>query len=171
MNAELACASSASEPAGESGTKDVTKAASKTAPSGAVLKSPKIAPFPGERPDIPHVELPLSIKTTAAALLVGTPTFVVPTQTLNSFAATDFPLIVVTDHNGIIRSVQVAPDNAMVQAVLSIRSSTMSSICGRHQSYRVPTCFSDQGKWDYPVKCAVRNTVYPNSIRRIKSYR
>jgi hypothetical protein len=94
--------------------KDITKAASKTAPSGAVLKSAQIAPFPGERPDIPHVELQLSIKPTAAALLVGTPTFVVPTQTLNSFVATDFPLIVVTDHNGIIRSIQVAPDNAMV---------------------------------------------------------
>jgi len=94
--------------------KDVTKAVNNTGPSGAVSKPARIAPFSGGRPDIPHVELQLNIKPTAAALLVGTPTFVVPSQTLNSFVATDFPLIVVVDHNGIIRSIQVAPDNAMV---------------------------------------------------------
>jgi hypothetical protein len=46
--------------------------------------------------------------------MVGTPTFVVPTHTLDDFAATDFPLVVVADHNGIIRSIQVAADNPLV---------------------------------------------------------
>jgi thiol-disulfide isomerase/thioredoxin len=101
-------------PAPKVAPKVVSKAVNKPDPSGAVSKSARIAPFPGGRPDIPHVELQLNVKPTAATLLVGTPTFVVPSQTVDSFVATDFPLIVVADHNGIIRSIQVAPDNAMV---------------------------------------------------------
>jgi hypothetical protein len=44
----------------------------------------------------------------------------------------------------------------------------MSSICGRHQSHKAPTCFSDRGKWDYPVKRAVRNAAYPIDILFLK---
>jgi hypothetical protein len=33
---------------------------------------------------------------------------------VNTFGATDFPLIVVTDHRGIVRYIQPAPDNALV---------------------------------------------------------
>jgi hypothetical protein len=94
--------------------KEVTKTANKAAGSDSTTNSTRIAPFPGEKGDIPHVDLQLNVKSTAAALLVGTPTFVVPTETLDSFVANDFPLIIVADHDGIIRSIQVAPDNAMV---------------------------------------------------------
>ncbi|RXH57779.1 hypothetical protein [Granulicella sibirica] len=70
--------------------------------------------LPGEKPGLPRVDLSLTIKPTAAALLVETPTFAVPKETLNSFVATDFPLIVVVDHSGIVRNIQVAPDTALV---------------------------------------------------------
>lgn len=45
---------------------------------------------------------------------MDTPTFVVSTHTLDDFAAIDFPSVVVTDHNGIIRWVQIAADNSLV---------------------------------------------------------
>jgi hypothetical protein len=66
-----------------------------------------------DKADKPHAELQLNIKPTAAAVLVGTPTVVVPTVTLNTFAANDFPLIIVTDHSGIVRAIQTAPENAL----------------------------------------------------------
>jgi hypothetical protein len=62
-----------------------------------------------------HVDVQMNVKPTAAVLLSGTPTLVVPNDTLKTFAATDFPLIIATDHNGIVRSIQIAPDNALVQ--------------------------------------------------------
>jgi hypothetical protein len=52
-------------------------------------------------------------KPTAAEYLIGTPTLVVPNETLNAFVATDFPLILVTDHRGIVRAIQIAPQNAL----------------------------------------------------------
>lgn len=55
----------------------------------------------------------------AAELLQGTPTLVVASDVAETlFAATDFPLLVVTDHNGIIRFVQVAPENAFAAGSL-----------------------------------------------------
>jgi hypothetical protein len=68
----------------------------------------------GAKAETPHVELQLSVKPTPAELLVGTPTLIVPNQTLNTFVATDFPLIIVTDRKGIVRYIQQAPDNALV---------------------------------------------------------
>jgi hypothetical protein len=62
----------------------------------------------------PHNQLDLQIIPTAANLLKGTVTFVVPNHTLDDFSATDYPLIVVADHNGIVRSMEVATDNALV---------------------------------------------------------
>jgi hypothetical protein len=57
--------------------------------------------------------------TSAAELLQGTPTLVIAGDVPETlFAATDFPLLVVTDHNGIIRFVQVAPDNAFAAGSL-----------------------------------------------------
>ena len=76
--------------------------------------SVKPKPFKNEDPDIPHTEVQLEIKPTAAALLVGTPTFVVPNHTLDDFAAIDFPLVVVADHDGVIRLIQIAVDNPLV---------------------------------------------------------
>lgn len=70
------------------------------------------------KPNIPHTELQLQVNPTASGLLAGTPTFVVPTHTLDDFAATDFPLVVVADHNGIIRSIQFAADNPLVSGGL-----------------------------------------------------
>ena len=50
----------------------------------------------------------------AADLLRGTPTLVVSPHLLDAFGATDFPLLAITDHRGIVRFLQVAPENAFV---------------------------------------------------------
>ena len=60
-----------------------------------------------------HVDQQLTISSTPDARLAGTPTLVVPNETLNAFAAIDFPLIIGVDHSGIIRALQVAPDDAL----------------------------------------------------------
>jgi hypothetical protein len=65
------------------------------------------------QPDRLHVDLQLAIKSTPDALLEGTPTIVVPNETIDKFAATDFPLIIATDHNGIIRFIHRASDSAL----------------------------------------------------------
>jgi hypothetical protein len=52
-------------------------------------------------------------KPTATEYLTGSPTLVVPNGILDTFVATDFPLIVVTDHRGMIRAIQIAPENAL----------------------------------------------------------
>ena len=57
-------------------------------------------------------------KATAAEYLTGTPTLVVPNATLDTFVATDFPLIVVTDYRGIVRAIQTAPQNALREGYL-----------------------------------------------------
>lgn len=92
--------------------KEVAKNGSKDA-SSAASKSDKAARSGSAHPERPHVELNLAVKPTPDALLLGTPTLVVPNETLNSFAATDFPLVVATDHNGVIRTIQPATDNAL----------------------------------------------------------
>jgi hypothetical protein len=100
------------EPPPKAAPKDVTAAKGKHAAATPVTGEPK--PFAGEKPNIPHTELQLQVKSTAAALLAGTPTFVVPSHTLNDFAAADFPLVVVADRNGIIRSIEVASEKPLV---------------------------------------------------------
>jgi hypothetical protein len=60
-----------------------------------------------------HVDQQVTISSTPDARLAGTPTLAVPNETLNAFAAIDFPLIVAVDHSGIIRALQVAPDDAL----------------------------------------------------------
>jgi hypothetical protein len=60
-----------------------------------------------------HVDQQLAFKSTPDELLLGSPTIVVPNETLDAFAATDFPLIVATDSSGLIRVVQLAPENAL----------------------------------------------------------
>jgi len=60
-----------------------------------------------------HVDQQLSLKSTPDSRLEGTPTIVVPNETLDSFAATDFPLVIATDHNGFIRWIQPAQDDAI----------------------------------------------------------
>jgi hypothetical protein len=61
----------------------------------------------------------LAAKPIPAQLLMGTPTLIVPPETLNTFVATDFPLLIATDHNGIVRYIQTAPDNALVPGGLA----------------------------------------------------
>jgi len=73
------------------------------------------ARFPGEKPEIPHNELHLDVKPTPAALLAGSPTFAVPTKTLADFAANDFPLIVIADHDGIIRVVELGNETILAE--------------------------------------------------------
>ena len=50
---------------------------------------------------------------TPEALLQGTPTLIVPGQTLTDFTATDYPWIVAADRNGVVRWIERAPDNAL----------------------------------------------------------
>jgi len=89
-----------------SAPKEAPKAPTKPAATKSVKPT-----TPGERP---QVQLELAVKASAAMFLAGSPTIVVPNETLNTFVATDFPLIIVTDHNGIVRDIQLAPDNALV---------------------------------------------------------
>jgi hypothetical protein len=89
-----------------SAPKEVQKPVAKAAGSS-------IKPFAGEKPDIPHNELQLDVKPTPAALLAGTPTFAVPANTLDKFAASDFPLIIVADRDGIIRVIQPANETVV----------------------------------------------------------
>jgi hypothetical protein len=64
-------------------------------------------PAPPDKP-----EQPLS----AAEQLRGTPSLVVAPSTLADFAADDFPFLIATDHDGIIRLLlPAAPDNAFVE--------------------------------------------------------
>ena len=68
----------------------------------------------GRTPSVPADEN-LAPKA-AAELLAGTPTFVVPPSTLEEFGATDFPFLIATDHNGVIRLLYpAAPNNALVE--------------------------------------------------------
>jgi hypothetical protein len=68
-----------------------------------------------------HVAAPaaasdISKEKSAADLLRGTPTLVVAPSTLADFNATDFPFLIATDHNGIIRLMTPnLPDNALVK--------------------------------------------------------
>jgi len=50
---------------------------------------------------------------TPSEMLLHTPTLVVPTETLERFAATDFPFLVVVDHAGIVRFAGAAPESVL----------------------------------------------------------
>jgi len=67
---------------------------------------------------MPHIEIQVGTQINVANQLVGTPTLVVPDQTLDIFVATDFPLLIVTDPHGIVRYIQTAPQNALVEGGL-----------------------------------------------------
>jgi hypothetical protein len=60
-----------------------------------------------------HVDQQLSLKSTPDSRLEGTPTIVVPNEALDIFAATDFPLVIATDHSGVVRWIQPAQDDAL----------------------------------------------------------
>jgi len=67
---------------------------------------------PGKTPPHLHLDQQLNISSTPDTRLEGTPTLVVPNDTLDLFAATDVPLFIGVDHNGMIRVLQPAPDDA-----------------------------------------------------------
>jgi hypothetical protein len=78
------------------------------------------APKPGVRPkpSMPAIKpssepQPPETPQTPAEQLRGTPTLIVPSQTLAQFAATDFPLLIATDPKGIIRFIQPANETAL----------------------------------------------------------
>jgi hypothetical protein len=56
---------------------------------------------------------------TPADLLRSTPTLIVPNDLLTRFAVTDFPVLIVTDHEGIIRFLQPAPENVLASGGLA----------------------------------------------------
>jgi hypothetical protein len=80
-------------------------------PGGAKAGKPATA---AAKPETPHADIQISVKPIPAAILMGTPTLIVPLETMNTFVATDFPLIIATDHDGIVRYIRPAPDNALV---------------------------------------------------------
>lgn len=49
----------------------------------------------------------------AAEYLKGTPTVIVPPALLNTFHATDIPLLIVTDSNGVVRLIEAVDENAL----------------------------------------------------------
>jgi hypothetical protein len=72
----------------------------------------------GSKQEIAHVEISLGAGSTAAQQLVGTQTLIVPNELLDTFAATDFPLLVITDSRGIVRYIGTAPENVLVEGGL-----------------------------------------------------
>lgn len=56
---------------------------------------------------------------TPVDLLRSTPTLIVPNDLLTRFAVTDFPVLIITDHKGIIRFLQPAPENVLASGGLA----------------------------------------------------
>jgi hypothetical protein len=90
----------------------------KEAPKLPKPATPGAKAGPGAKPETPHVEIQLSVRPIPAVLLLNTPTLIVPMETLDTFVASDFPLIIATDHDGIVRYIRPAPDNALVEGGL-----------------------------------------------------
>jgi hypothetical protein len=55
----------------------------------------------------------LATQPTPAEILAGTPTLIVPSETVDAFVATDYPLVIATDHDGVVRALIVAPKTAL----------------------------------------------------------
>ena len=93
--------------------------AAKPPPAKPALKMPapgtskEAKPAQSSKGETAHVNILMNVRPTAALLLSGTPTLAVPNETLNTFVATDFPLLIVTDHDGIVRAILTAPENAL----------------------------------------------------------
>jgi hypothetical protein len=80
--------------------------------------NPRAAASTSGRPVVAQVTLGVGSVPAAADQLVGTPTLIVPNDLLDTFAATDFPLLVETDGHGIVRYIGLAPDNVLVEGGL-----------------------------------------------------
>lgn len=86
----------------------------KSAPLTTRLGATHTAKPPAAKAEAPAAALTALPKPTPADLLAGTPTLIVPSETVDSFVATDYPLVIATDHDGIVRALIVAPDTALV---------------------------------------------------------
>lgn len=93
--------------------KETPPAPAKAATSSASKTARPSTPT-GGKGGTPHVEITITKGPFPSEVLLGTPTLIVPTEMVNTYGATDFPLIIVTDHRGIVRYIQPAPDNALV---------------------------------------------------------
>ena len=91
------------------------KLPTKTALKDVPLPRPKSKSVQGNsaQADRLHVDQQVTVKSTPDTQLADTPTLVVPNEALGAFAADDFPLIVATDHDGIVRTMQVAAEDAL----------------------------------------------------------
>jgi hypothetical protein len=81
-------------------------------PVAAPPKGPPKPTFATLKPQSTEPAQPEPPKT-AAEQLRGTPTLIVPVATLTQFAAADFPLLIATDSEGIIRFIQPANETAL----------------------------------------------------------
>jgi hypothetical protein len=70
------------------------------------------------KPESAHIEISVGSGPSSADQLVGTQTLIVPNELLDTFAATDFPLLVVTDGRGLVRNIGIAPENVLVEGGL-----------------------------------------------------
>jgi hypothetical protein len=94
--------------------KEAPKLPLKPSPSTGV-KGAKTPSPPSAKTATPHADIELTVKPIPSELLLATPTLIVPMETLSTFVATDVPLLIATDHDGIVRYIRPAPDNALVQ--------------------------------------------------------
>jgi hypothetical protein len=83
-------------------------------PATVKAAAPHIARPGAARADASAAPVKAPAKPTPAELLSGTPTLIVPSETVDAFVATDFPLVIATDHEGIVRAMIVAPQTALV---------------------------------------------------------
>ena len=81
------------------------------APIKSIPLSAKAAIAAMEQGQQIHLDQQVKVTSDPDTLLLGTSTVVVPNETLNGFAATDFPLLIATYHNGIVRWIDRAQDN------------------------------------------------------------
>jgi hypothetical protein len=87
--------------------------------SGSFTRTAKSGTATSAKAATPHVDLQLSVAPVPSELLMGTSTLIVPPETIDTFVATDFPLLIATDHEGIVRYLQTAPANVLVRGGLA----------------------------------------------------
>ena len=81
-------------------------------PDKAALLNVSVASAPSGKHAAPPKAQP-ALPKSAAEQLLHTPSLVVPTATLDTFAAADFPFLIVVDHAGIVRFAGPAPETLL----------------------------------------------------------
>lgn len=82
-------------------------------PDKAALLIAQMKPQGLPPPLPPGQTAPESKPRTPSELLLHTPTLVVPPETLKTFAAADYPFLIVVDHRGIVRFASPAPESVL----------------------------------------------------------